>query len=490
MKESKGYRQIVRATGIFGGVQVFNILIGIVKSKIIAVLLGPSGVGCIGLLTNATSFITSVTTFGLNTSAVKEISEANASEDRDRIAETITTFRKMVLLTGLFGVVLTLALSPWLSEWSFGSKDNTWMFVVLSIVLFFQAQNMGQLVLLQGLRKIKDLAKANMVGSSLGLLFSIPLYYFFGISGIAPSLVLAALGSLVGSWYYSRQIDVDRVNIPYRIVLSKSSEMVKLGLVIAYSSILVTGVNYLVRIYISYKGGISDVGLYQAGWAIVNGYVGMVFTAMATDYFPRLAAEKDSNSQITAIANQQSVVAILILGPILVGLLIFLPLIIRILYTPKFLSIEGMIQWSLLGIFFKGLSWALGFVIIAKGARRSFLMSESLANVIILITSILGYYIFGIKGLGIAFFVSYFLYYFIVLYICGTSFSYKPSVLLLRSSLFFVVLYLAGWIVQVEVVNSYLRISLVVAVLAVASIYSLYWFNRLIGLSSLLSKKK
>ena len=80
-QERKSYTQIVKATSIFGGVQVFNIIIQILRSKIIAVLLGPEGMGIIGLLKTTIDFIGKLSNFGLGTSAVKNISEAYATKD-------------------------------------------------------------------------------------------------------------------------------------------------------------------------------------------------------------------------------------------------------------------------------------------------------------------------------------------------------------------------------------------------------------------------
>ena len=75
MTEKKdSYRQIMKATSVFGGVQVFQILISIVRSKFVAILLGPAGMGIVGLLTATTGLVNGFTNFGLGTIAVKNIS--------------------------------------------------------------------------------------------------------------------------------------------------------------------------------------------------------------------------------------------------------------------------------------------------------------------------------------------------------------------------------------------------------------------------------
>lgn len=103
-KDNSSYKESLKATSLFGGVQVFNILIGVIRSKFIAILLGPSGMGMYGLFTLTTSLISSFTNCGLGTSAVRNIAEANSTRDQNRIALIISVFRKLVWFTGLIGM--------------------------------------------------------------------------------------------------------------------------------------------------------------------------------------------------------------------------------------------------------------------------------------------------------------------------------------------------------------------------------------------------
>ena len=138
------YRQIFKATGIFGGVQVFNILISIIKSKVIAILLGPAGIGLYGMLNSTLDVLKSATGLGINMSGVKEVSEAAATDDLSQIAQIIKTLRRWMLFTGSFGCIITFALASYLSRWTFGVESYTWAFPWLSVVLFFYALSEGQ----------------------------------------------------------------------------------------------------------------------------------------------------------------------------------------------------------------------------------------------------------------------------------------------------------------------------------------------------------
>ncbi len=417
MEKPSSYKQIIKATGIFGGVQFFNIILSIVRSKFVAVLLGTNGVGLMGLFTATTTMIASITNLGIGFSAVRAISESSASNNQTLLSRTITTLRRWVNFTGLAGAFLTLALSQKLSQWSFGNDTYTWAFIWLSITLFLQAITSGQLALLQGLRKLKQLAKANVLGSFIGLCLSLPLYYFFKTNGIIPAIILTAFINLLLSWYFCRDITVEKTDISFKQSFNDGIDMAKLGSVVMITGFASAGVMYLVRMYVSRTGGLEQVGLYAAAWAILSGYVDMVFTAMGTDYFPRLSEVNNDNTKIKKLVNEQAEMAVLILGPILLLMFSTLPIMVKVLLTSNFLPVIGIIQWALIGILFKAGSWSVAFILLAKGDRKLFFISEMISNTIILLSSILLYHFFHLNGLGIAFMVSYFLYLILILII-------------------------------------------------------------------------
>lgn len=411
MKEDQAsYRQIIKATSVFGGVQVFSIAINIVRTKFIAVLLGPAGTGIAGLLNSTTGLISGLTNFGLGTSAVRNVSEANSINDDQRIGTVVGVLRKLVWITGILGTLVTLFFSPWLSQITFGNRDYTMAFIWISITLLFNQISTGQNVLLQGTRQLKFLAKASLIGSLLGLIISVPLYYFYNIDGIVPAIILSSLFSMLLSWYYSSKIKIEKVPITKQIVIDEGKSMLVMGFMLSISSLIALGASYILRIFISNTGGVDQVGLYNAGFAIINTYVGMIFTAMSIDYYPRLAGIASDNKKAAELINQQSEIAVLILAPILTLFMVFIKYVVIILFSTKFTPINSMIQWASLGMYFKITSWAMAFILLAKGASKLYLWNELIAETYLLALNIAGYKYAGLTGLGISFLVGYFLY--------------------------------------------------------------------------------
>lgn len=402
IETTKEYRSIFKATSLFGGVKVYTILIGIIRTKFVAVLLGTVGVGILGLYQSTIVFIGGLTALGLSTSAVRDVSEANASGDSLRIGRTVSVLRRLVWITGLFGLLTVAVLSPLLSRVTFGNNDYTIPFVFLSVILLFDQISSGQLVVLQGMRRLKSLAKATAIGSTLGLIVSIPLYYWFGVKGIVPTLILNSATSLLLSWFYARKIPIKKVTISTKDALADGRMMLKMGIAMTVSNTLVHGCSYVLRWFIRFTDGIDEVGIFVAGFSLMSTYVGMIFTAMTTDYYPRLAAVNHDNDRCKDTINRQAELALMIIAPLMVAIVTFIPIVVNILYSSSFISVGDYIAGASLGLVFRTMGWPIAYVFIAKSESRLYLVNELVANIYCLILNILGYRFFGLLGLGIS----------------------------------------------------------------------------------------
>lgn len=436
------YLNIFKATFLFGGVQAYQILISVIKSKVIAILLGPLGLGVLGLFTSAIELVKQITSFGLAQSAVRDVSEASGGGDNDRVGIVVTVLRKIIWITGLLGASVFMFFSPLLSRMTFGNNDYTISFIILSIIILFDQLCSGQKVILQGMRKLKDLAKATIVGSTIGLILSIPLYYIFKLNGIVPTLILNSIISFLLSWYFSRKVSIAEASVTPKILIKESTNMLKMGIAMSISGILVSASSYILRGYIRQYGGTESVGLFQAGFLIINSYMGLIFTAMSTDYYPRLAAVNKDNEKCRDIINKQGEIAILIMAPLLTICLVFMPFFVELLYSKQFIAANNYILWATLGMMFKLASWLVSFQFIAKAESKLFIINEIITNVYCLILNVAGYKLLGLTGLGISFSLSYLIYFFQVFLITKNrySFSFSKPFLRLYSIQFLLVL--------------------------------------------------
>lgn len=480
-EQQSSYRGIFKSIGLFGGVQVFTILSGIIRTKFVAVLLGTTGMGLMGMLNSPLGFITTLTGLGIAFSAVRDIAAASETGNEQYIARTIVTFRRWVWLTGMLGMFVTFLLAPWLSQWAFGHEEHATSFRWLSVTLLLSALSSGQNALLQGLRKLKSMAKSSVIGTLIGLLCAVPTYHLYGMEGIVPVFLMVSASSLVLSWYFSRKIAVAPVYVSYRQSYRDGRQMARLGFMMVLTGLVSSGTAYLMNLFISQTAGIEQVGLYNAGWALVGQYVGIVFTAMATDYYPRLAGVQHDHTKIRRMVNQQAEMSLLIMSPILIGLILSMHLIIKTLYTAEFLPIVSFANLSVLGFLLKAPSWTMGFILLAKGNSKLYFIVETVASIFSLISNIVAYHLGGLDGVGISFLINYLFYSALVYVVCHRLYEFyfhKTVYLIILYSMAIVSLALCAY----YLLDGWHFVAVGGAFLIMASTVSLYLLDRRMNL--------
>jgi PST family polysaccharide transporter len=411
--EQKGtYGQILKSSAMVGGSQALNIVIGMVRTKAMAVMLGPAGFGLFGLYNSLVSLGQTLAGMGINSSGVRQIAVAWSTDDGDRIAGTVAVLRRVSVLLGLLGAALMIVFSRQISLLTFASNRHADAIRWLSIAVFFTLISGAQTALIQGARRIADLAKMQVIGALFGTLCGVPLVYIWRERGVVPALICVAATTVVTSWWYSRKVVVPKATsqvptITRNDVLQEASALLKLGLAFMTSSLITLGVAYLIRITVLRKIGYEATGLYQSAWTLCGLYVGFILQAMGADFYPRLTASADDNSACNRLVNEQACVGLLLAGPGVIASLTFAPLVIALFYSAKFGAAVGMLRWICLGAFLQVITWPMGFIIVAKAKRALFIGCEVAWGLVSVALAWACIARFGLVGAGISWFGSY-----------------------------------------------------------------------------------
>ncbi len=470
-KNENSYRNILKGTSIFGGVQIFQILINLIRGKFVAMLLGPSGMGFSSMYTSASNTISQFSSLGLNLAFVKEV--AANKEKPSSLAHVLYVAGIMIRLTALIGALACLVLSPMLSRWSFGSDEYTWQFVLLSVAVFLTVASMGQASLLQGMHKMKLLSLTSLTGAISGLVAGVPLYYFFGTRGIVPAMIVLSLTTW-GFYTYGLRKATGRSRIRFDRAthLPMMRRMFSLGIILLAANLINSTCTYLINIFIRTHGDIADVGLFNAANSITLQYAGVVFTAMALDYFPRLTAAAGDMRRMSVIINRQMVTVALIATPLSILLVASAPIVIRLLLTTEFLPVTGLMRWLGISILLKAIAYPLGYITFANNNRRLFFWLEAVAcNVLYISLSIVFYYYFGLAGLGYAAVTEQAACILLYLGVNYKTYGFRPDRRALTETMLAVMLGAAGFCTTLsgETVLSYYLISTVFLVSAARS---------------------
>jgi PST family polysaccharide transporter len=413
----KTYGQILKSSAIIGGSSAVNLALSIVRTKVMAVLLGPAGFGLFGIYGTILDLVRAIGGMGINTSGVRQIAEAEGSGNAVRLARTVKTLRRVAFVCGALGALLLVIFS------SFNSTQKAGSLALLALAVFFADVSAGQAAVVQGMRRLGDLARINVRGALYGTILSIAIVlYFFQQGeperGIVPSLVCVAGIGVLTSWWYARKIKVEPVNMTVVEVTTEVSGLLKLGFVFMTTALMSLAVTYLIRVIVNRQLGEDAAGYYTAAWQFGGIYVGFILSAMGTDFYPRLTAVAKDRVECNRLVNEQTEVGLLMAGPGVLAMLTFAPVVVHLFYSSKFGPAVEVLRWICLGMLLRVASWPMGFILLAKGDRKAIFFSELVAFVWQVGFAWGCVKKFGLNGSGIAFFASYVCYgcliYFIV----------------------------------------------------------------------------
>ena len=311
---SSSYRDILRSSAMVGGASALVIAIGIARTKAMALLLGPAGFGLMGALTAIADFARSVSDLGVSASGVRQIAEANSSGDAQRVARTAYVLRRVSLALGLLGAGMVVLLALPISRLTFEDSAHVMPVALLSFAVLFKIIADAQSALVQGLRRIGDMAKINVIAALIGTLGSIALVYWFRVDGVAMAGVIIGASAALTAWWYSRKIKIERPQISRTAAWQETSALLRLGVAFMASSMLMMGTIYVVRIIIIREQGLEAAGHYQAAWTLGGLYIGIITQAMGADFYPRLVGLIKNHPETNRLVNEQAHVSLLLSG--------------------------------------------------------------------------------------------------------------------------------------------------------------------------------
>ena len=409
--EGKSYRQILRSTSIIGGASVINILVGLVRIKVAAVLLGPAGVGLIGLFTSLAGTASAVAGLGFGNVGTRQIAMAAGHNDAAALAAARRALFWGTLALAVLGAAVFWALRGVLAQRVLGdatlSAEVGWLALAVGLTVAAASQS----ALLNGMRRIGDLARVSVWSGLLSTVLGVGALLLWGRDGLIAFVLVGPLASFVlGHVYVARLPKVMAPRTPLPDLARQWGMLAKLGAAFMVAGLAGTLGQLLVRALVQREMGSDALGYFQAAATISMTYIGFVLGAMGTDYYPRLAAAIHDHAAVNRLVNEQTEVALLLAGPIFLAMIGLAPWVIELLYASSFHPAAQVLRWQVLGDVLKVCSWPLGFIILAAGDGRTFMLTESVAvAVFVLLTWVLLPFL-GVVATGLAFVGMYLVY--------------------------------------------------------------------------------
>lgn len=398
--------RVLKVMGLFSGVQVLTILCSIVRTKLVAMWLGPAGMGLFGLYNSVLDTICSITQLGSGTGVIRELAMA----PRRAIPRLVAVVRRWGWALGLVGAFLTLVLSPLLSRFTFGDETHTGGFIALSVAVLMLTLSGTEGAVFQGLKRYTRLAKASVWGAVGGLAVSAPMYYFWGLDSVIPSLLAYAAVTWLCRGLYHEKVGRPDAPLGMHETFTAGKGFALLGVYMTVTTFASNAVSYIFMSYLNQQAGTDTAGLYQAGFTLVNRYVGLVLVAVGMEYLPRLSEVSLSPRRIELFLTHEIILIMLVMFPVVTIFVAADEIIVRLLYDSPFLVMLPFVTWAVIGTVFRAWSWCLAYVILAKSDGLAYLVTELLSAIVAIGLNIWFYGLWGIPGLGYAYTLWYLFY--------------------------------------------------------------------------------
>ncbi|MBQ0049453.1 MAG: oligosaccharide flippase family protein [Bacteroidales bacterium] len=403
------YKDILKATSLFAGINGLSILLQMCRTKLAALFLGSSGMGLNAIFNETIELIHSTSNVGMDKCGVREVSRAFGEREQEggeeRLRDAIMLTRSWVLLFALIGTLLCLVLAEPISRWTFENDEQTTNYMLLSPAVGLLTLTCGEYCVLRGIQRLRSVALVSILQVVASLVTTIPLYYFWGMKAVVLAILLLSFSSFCITASFSYRFYRPQFCFSQKY-LKRGYSMLVIGIFFVLAGFLSHGSKLAVQAFLNREGSLDVVGLFKSGYSLVFVYCGMIFTALDTDYFPRLSSIFSHREQLHKTVNRQIEVMMTLVLPIILFMLFAMPALVPLLLSNKFMPVVPMAQIAVTGLLFRTVYLPASFMPLAGGDSRTYLVIQAISYLFFIPPIIIGYNWMGLTGTGLGLLVS------------------------------------------------------------------------------------
>lgn len=388
---------------------IFKLTYGLLIYKLLAVYAGPSGVALVGQFQSLQQSLSGLATAGFGQGLTKYLAEFK--DDIKKNSHVFATAVKLVMLVLLPLSIVLFVFSESISSLLFGVATHEMWIKGLSVSLIPSSLGALFVASLNGLGEIRKLTLVGVLSSILGIALTAVLVPLWGVQGVIVSLLITPfLVLIMAIWYLKKSSFFSWGWLQEKATRDDARRLGKFTLMALASAISIPVSHILIRGYLSDSISVDAAGIWTGMWRISEAYLMVITMTLSVYYLPKLSGIKGQAALKQEIAYGQKIILPLVM---LAGFLIYLFRndVILILFDQKFVAMNELFAYQMVGDFIKIAAWLYGYLILAKAKMMLFVCSEILFSAFFVLLSILFVNQYGLIGMSYAFALNYTFYF-------------------------------------------------------------------------------
>ncbi len=393
---------------------LLKLIFGFITSKALALFVGANGMAYVGNFRAFLNVLENFSLLGIQNAVVKYVSEFQ--NDKSKLKSVLATFGLLLLTSSIAISLFLILVADYLSKQIFNHSE-IYSFVFYSIAVVFPLYVFSTFCIsvVNGFQEYKNVIYIMIISSAIALIFSVFFIYYYSTIGALVSLIFAPIFVFFVSLFYLKKHirfwDVLSIEFFDFKIVKNLSEYVLMSLV---SGVIGSFVLLEIRTDIVAITGLQQAGIYEGLQRISSYYLLFVSSIMAIYFYPKLA-ETNSNSKKIVLHYLKTIIPLFTIGLVIIYFL--RKLIIQVLFSSEFESMESLFLWQLIGDVLKATSLIFGTLLIAKKQTKVFIITEIISLCIMYFSSNYMLHSIGINGIVIAHTVTYFMYLLVMVFI-------------------------------------------------------------------------
>lgn len=388
---------------LLGGVQLVTASIGLIKTKAAAVMLGPVGVGLYGTYINLIDFIATVTGLGLSNSGVRQVAESGTSADPRHAHEVAVSLHRVLWIIGIVGTLTFLLLAKSLSILTFDDVSRTTELMLLAPCLLFSNLFIGHTAILRGRSQVSKLSRLMTIASLADAAVVLAVLHLASVHTVPLALAASFLTKALIARFTSEPQEPGLAPVSWATSLRIGRDMLAVGMGFLVSSLVFTGVTYLIRREVAIDHGLVSLGHYSAAYGLAYIFISFIVAGIVSGFYPIAVAHFASGKELQAEFSEQLLAGIMLAGPIVAFASLGRDWVITVAYSTDFSPAASTLRWFLLGCLIRVVHAPMSYVVIALRKPVLFALTELAFGAMSLILALLLLPACGVEGAGLAF---------------------------------------------------------------------------------------